>query len=600
MQIQWPKQSKVATFWWLLKFGFKVSPLFYTLRIITETWYIVGPIVEAFFAAKILGELIFILNQGGSVQNSNLILFISIAGINLVLMRVNNELDSYFTIRYNLLITESIFELYLKKMGELDMAYHEDADFKTRMQRVDDSLGYRLQSGTYIVKDAIAETIGIITNIGILASINPIFIILILAPNLINLLVNRHFGLDMYTIWDSSGEQKKQAAHSLQAFGDDSVIAESKIYGFGNYIVQKYKDTVTEFRNAQIRSASHKYVLLVTTSVLYSIVVLITQIWIINQVLASAVSIAGYTFYLENIFLLNKQFSNFQISTSGLLESLLYVGEIKAFAELPKLIKQIPNAKKLGSAVPEIEFKDVSFHYPHSKDLVLNGVSFKLAPGQKVALVGQNGSGKSTLIKLLARFYDPTSGEILINGTNLKDIDIESYYKLWGILFQNFAQYWFTLRENIGLGNIEDIQNVELVKAAAEKAGVDAILPKLAHGYETMLSTDFQDGKNLSGGEWQKVGIARGLFASPKLIVLDEPTSALDALAEAEVFEQIRQISRDTSMLMVSHRFSTVRQADHILVLENGAISEQGNHTELMNHHGLYSRMFNSQAEGYK
>jgi len=274
--------------------------------------------------------------------------------------------------------------------------------------------------------------------------------------------------------------------------------------------------------------------------------------------------------------------------------------DFKYFLEMPSKINKPQNGIKVKQESPEIEFKNVSFKYPNSKNYILKNLSFKISRGEKIALVGENGSGKTTIIKLLARFYDVNEGEILINGINIKNLNLASYYKLWGVLFQYFAKYWFSLRENIGIGNFEDINNINLIQNAANKAGLEKIISKLPNKLDNMLSTDFKDGKDLSGGEWQKVGLARGFFANPKLIILDEPTSALDAISEQEIFDEIQKVSIDTTMIIVSHRFATVRNAGKILVIENGIISEQGTHEKLMTNRTLYYKMFTVQAEGYR
>jgi len=324
------------------------------------------------------------------------------------------------------------------------------------------------------------------------------------------------------------------------------------------------------------------------------------QYWLIKQVLAKAISVQGYSFYLQNVYLVAENLNSIQTDIVELIEFSRYVENLRIFFSLPEKIKKPKKPIKIPQEFPKIEFRNVSFKYPGSRNMVFENVSFVINPGEHVALVGENGAGKTTIIKLLARFYDVTSGEILINDVNIKKIDLESYYKLWGILFQEFAKYWLSVRENIGLGSVEDIKDKKLVKQAAKKAGADKMIDKLPMKYENPLSTNMKRGTDLSGGQWQKIGIARGLFSDPQLIVLDEPTSALDALAEDEVFEEIAKISSDTTMIIVSHRFSTVRNTDKILVLKSGKISEQGTHQKLMKNEKLYYKMFTSQAKGYK
>ncbi|MEO1654869.1 MAG: ATP-binding cassette domain-containing protein, partial [Bacteroidota bacterium] len=246
---------------------------------------------------------------------------------------------------------------------------------------------------------------------------------------------------------------------------------------------------------------------------------------------------------------------------------------------------------------PRIEFREVSFAYPGGKR-VLHHISFVIEPGESIALVGQNGAGKSTIINLLCRFYDAEEGQILINDIDIREIELASWYKALGTLFQNYVQYHFTIRENIAFENasaarLEDLQD------AAQKSGAQDFIQKLPAAYEQQLGKEFEKGEELSGGQWQKLAIARAFYNQPPVLILDEPTSAIDAEAEYQIFNNLEQTYQDKSLILVSHRFSTVRNADKIYVIEEGRIIEQGNHEALLAQKGKYAEMFYLQAEGY-
>ena len=326
------------------------------------------------------------------------------------------------------------------------------------------------------------------------------------------------------------------------------------------------------------------------------------QTWLIAQIILTKISIGNYTFFISSLGAFTGSLYGIEYNLANLFDEAQYVKDYMEILDLPDFIEKPKNGgTRTKKEAPSIEFRNVSFRYPNTEVDVLKNLSFTINPGEKVSIVGENGAGKTTLIKLLARFYDVTEGEILINGINIKEINLESYYKIWGVLFQSFAKYWFTVNENIGIGNPQNIFNNELIKESATKAGADTFIKKLKNGYENMLSTDFENGIDLSGGQWQKIGIARGFFAQPKMIILDEPTSALDALAEAKIFEEIEKSVKDTTMIIISHRFATVRNTDKIIVIENGKIEEEGKHNDLMqNEQGLYYKMFTSKAKGYK
>lgn len=249
---------------------------------------------------------------------------------------------------------------------------------------------------------------------------------------------------------------------------------------------------------------------------------------------------------------------------------------------------------------PKIEFRDVSFKYPGTNRLVLRNVSFTVEPGESIAFVGQNGAGKTTIIKLLLRLYRPTGGQILVNGQDLNEVKIESWYKLVGTLFQDFTLFQFlSAKDNISFGNT-DVESETKVVEAAKRADAHGFIEQYPLGYDQRLMKSLKDGIEASGGQLQRVAIARTFYRDAQVLVLDEPTSAIDAKAEQDIFNEIKRIQADRTTIIVSHRFSTVRQASQIVVIENGKVAEHGRHEELLRQSGSYAELFNAQAEGYQ
>jgi ATP-binding cassette subfamily B protein len=306
--------------------------------------------------------------------------------------------------------------------------------------------------------------------------------------------------------------------------------------------------------------------------------------------------------------------SSFQGILSGIsntYENNLFVNTLFEFLEYQPNIMSPENAQPVVSpngngtgpkavAGLSVEFRNVTFTYPGKSEPALKNVSFKIDAGEAVALVGRNGAGKTTLVKLMSRLYDPNEGEILVGGRNIKEYELEDLRKQVGVIFQDYVTYFMSARENIGVGKLDEIENQSLISAAARKSGADSVIEKLPKQYETMLGRWFDQGVQLSGGEWQKIALARAFIRDARILILDEPTSSLDAQAEYEVFAHFRELTQGKTAVFISHRFSTVRLADRIFVIENGVLIEEGSHQELMALDGRYAELFNLQAEAYK
>jgi ATP-binding cassette subfamily B protein len=286
---------------------------------------------------------------------------------------------------------------------------------------------------------------------------------------------------------------------------------------------------------------------------------------------------------------------------SGISDQALFLTDLVDFLGVQPRIQSKPNAIPAPRPIRAgFEFRDVSFRYPDSTRLVLDRLNFRIEPGEHIALVGENGQGKTTLVKLMARLYDPTSGTVLLDGVDLRDYNVEDLHREIGIIFQDFVRYDMAARMNIGVGRIEEKDQDDALWMAAKKSRADATLERLAGGLDQMLGRRFEGGVDLSGGEWQKFALARAYLRDAQVLILDEPTASLDAVAESEVFARFAELSRGSTAILISHRFSTVRKASRIVVLEGGKIREQGTHDQLVMIRGRYARLFELQAANYR
>jgi ATP-binding cassette subfamily B protein len=277
------------------------------------------------------------------------------------------------------------------------------------------------------------------------------------------------------------------------------------------------------------------------------------------------------------------------------------IGDVLALLDKKVILSDSDKAITLPNNItPRICFKSVGFSYPSATSATLRNINLTIEPGEKLAIIGLNGAGKSTFVKLLCRFYDPSSGSIEIDKIPLNQITRSSWYSMLGVIFQDYAQYKFTVSESISLGNVNREINPEDVVQAAKQAGADDFINAWEMSYEQQLGAEFTNGKQPSVGQWQKLALSRLFYRNSKIMVLDEPTSSIDAEAEEKIFEQLESTSKEKTVILISHRFSTVRRADRIVVFEDGTISELGNHDQLIAQNGTYARLFNLQAKGYK
>jgi ATP-binding cassette subfamily B protein len=376
---------------------------------------------------------------------------------------------------------------------------------------------------------------------------------------------------------------------------------EVKLFGLGGYLHDRYAWLTGGIIRKNISLTRRRLVWGSVFAVVGSIGYYGSYIFVVWQALQGRISVGTLTFLAGAIAGASTQLQGVFSLFSHISDQALFLTDLVAFLKVEPSIRSRPNAFPLPRPIRAgFEFRDVSFHYPGSTRPVLKNLNFRLEPGEHVALVGENGQGKTTLVKLLARLYDPTSGAIFLDGVDLRDYSVEELHKEIGIIFQDFVRYDMAARMNIGVGRIEAVDEDEALWIAAEKSRADRLLTRFPNGLDQMLGRRFEGGVDLSGGEWQKFALARAYLRDAQVLILDEPTAALDAVAEAEVFARFDDLSRDKMALLISHRFSTVRKSDRIVVIEGGQIYEEGTHDQLVAHGGRYASLFELQAASYR
>ncbi len=506
---------------------------------------------------------------------------------------VDNLLWTKFPIVFN--------NLLFTKLASLDVQYFEDIQFKDLLSKVRESYNYRPQSLFNNMFYSIQSFIQVIIAIVAVLELNWWLIFPILLVTIPDFFLQVRESKITWNIWGWSSTMRKRFFNISNMLQDDMQVKEIKIFGLGSWFVNSLVNLQKQFYKEN-KQVANKYLILDTgVNILSTFVFVGIEIYVISQTLLKRITVGDIGFYTTVINNFQNGLGGFFRSINQVYDNSLYVSSIFDLFDLQPRLVNSPTAQRLElSKPPVIEFKNITFRYKGSKSAILQNFSLTIKPGEKIALVGENGAGKSTLIKLLVRFYDPEEGEVLINDINLKDLDITDWHKNIGVLFQDFNRYEYTVKENIQFGKIDSATDDNLLNEAVKSSGASDVVDSLEKRYEQMLGKTFKEGIDLSTGQWQKIALARAFYRNAPILVLDEPTASIDAKAEAEIFDRVEKLSRDKTVIIISHRFSTVRQADRILVLDEGKIIEQGSHAELMQKKGLYSELFELQAKGYK
>src|SRR6266436_6316328 len=495
----------------------------------------------------------------------------------------------------------------LKKANTLDLAFFENPEFYDKMRQAANQSTYQpvsMISQTFGLGQTVVTLVSLIFLLVHLAWWLAIVAIIVPIPAFFS---STRYGWRGYQLMRRQSPERRLMAYFVTLMTTDTYNKEVKLFTLGTFFTSKFWDLATSLYKQDKKLLLRRYNINFLWSGLTVLANSAIYLYVALQTIAGRITLGGLTLYTQTAVQVGQNFQGLLNDISSTYENTLYINTLFEFLEYQPKIVSPPDPQPVDPPRKveglDIEFRDVSFTYP-GKDpetqAALKHVSFTIHAGEAVALVGRNGAGKPTLVKLLTRLYDPDEGDILIGGRNIKEYDLKELREQVGVIFQDYVNYYMNARENIGVGRIAEIENLGLVENAAHKSGANTVIEKLPEGYETMLGRWFEDSTQLSGGEWQKVALARAFMRDARILILDEPTSSLDAQAEYDVFAKFRVLTKGKTAIFISHRFSTVRLADRILVLENGQIIENGPHQELVALGGHYAELFNLQAEAYR
>ena len=520
----------------------------------------------------------------------------SLAVLTSILIRAIDYSDSLLADKY----TRHVSIQVLNHAAGLDLLAYEDPVFYDRLERA------RVQATDRLgMIQAIGRLVQLaITTLTLSVSImvySPWLMLLLIAGVVPAFLGESHFAFLGYAKNFRQTPIRRQLDYLRVLGGSKEAAKELKLFGLKGFLLERFSRLSDEIYKENVALSRRKLIAGSMLSVIGTMGYYSAYVFVIWRTVNGALSIGTLTFLAGAILQASSNIQQMFSTLAGIADQALFLTDLLAFFGMQPTICSKPNALPAPRPMERgFEFRNVSFSYPGNSRLILNRLNFQLRPGERVALIGENGQGKTTIVKLITRLYDPSEGQILLDGVDLREYEIEDLHREMGVIFQDFMRYEMTARENIAVGRIEEINNLELLKTAARKSMADHVVGQLPEHYEQMLGRRFDHGVDLSGGEWQKVALARAYLRDAQLLILDEPTAALDARSEFEVFRRFSELTAGKTALFISHRFSTVRMADRIVVLDNGKIVEEGSHDQLASLGGRYAEMFEMQASSYR
>ena len=505
--------------------------------------------------------------------------------------------DSLLADRYTHFVSVQV----MQQAAQLDLTTYEDPVFYDRLERArvqaTDRLAMIQQMGRLL-----QQTLTTLIWTSILFYYSPWLLLLLALGVLPTFLGETHFAFLRYALNFRQTPAKRQMDYLRQTAGSREGAKELKLFNLSGFFTDRFNTLSQQIYQDNVALSRKKLIAggllgIIATLGYYGAYVFV--IW--RAIGGHYESIGVYALLTNAIIQASSNLQQVFSLASGVADQALFLTDLLAFFEMKPTVESKADGLRVPRPIRQgFEFRNVSFAYPGTERRVLRNFNFELRPGQRIALIGENGQGKTTVVKLITRLYDPTEGEILLDGVDLREYDLDDLHHEMGVIFQDFMRYEMTARDNIGVGRVEREHSEDEIELAAEQSLAASVIAKLPGHYDQMLGRRFEGGVELSGGEWQRVALARAYLRDAQLLILDEPTAALDARSELEVFERFAELTEGKMALLISHRFSTVRMADRIVVLEGGVLVEDGTHSKLMALGGRYAAMFEMQAASYR
>jgi ATP-binding cassette, subfamily B, bacterial len=558
------------------------------------------PLAILYVGKLIIDQVVMLSHSKGSVSTRHLWTLVavefSLAIFSDALSRAITLMDSLLGDRFSNHTSIKI----MTHAATLDLDQFENSTFYDKLERARQQTVGR----TILLSQVLSQVQDMITMaflaVGLLA-FNPWLIILLLVAIIPAFLGEAYFNDKTYALSRRQTPERRELDYVRFLGASDDTAKEVKIFNLSGFIINRFKQLSDRFYADNKRLAINRTVWGTMLTMLGSAGYYGAYVFMIAETVNGKITIGALTFLAGSFRQLRSLLEGILIRFTSVSQGAVYLQDFFDFFEIQPKIVLSPNPLPFPKPIKQgFTFEDVGFKYSNSERWANRHLSFALRPHEKIALVGENGAGKTTLVKLLARLYDPTEGRILLDGIDLREYDLNELRTQIGVIFQDFIRYQMPVNQNIAVGNINEVANAELIQTSSKQSLAHPVVERLPNKYEQMLGRRFNNGVDLSGGEWQKIALARAYMKDAQLLILDEPTAALDARAEYEVFQRFADLTKGKSAVLISHRFSTVRMADRIIVLDKGQLIEIGSHEELLEKEGRYAELFKLQAMGYK
>ncbi len=579
----------------------QTRPWILFLMLFMAVFHGVMPIIGAFISK----ELINLLVEAVTGNITSFTIIVQTLTFQFAYMFVNqivSQIDGILTRIAGELVSNHIKVMIINKAKTIDTASFDTPEFYHKLENANREAGNRpiqILSSTFRIMSTIISMVSFITVLAAISAWAPVIIVLMSVPSAIINFIYRRKNVD-YMFRRSKERRKLNYFTNIMCSREN--VKEVRMFGMSEMLIGKYKEVFESYFSGLRKLILSEGYWHIGLTVLSTVINCALFIYIAYKVFLGELEVGDYSLYTGALNQIASGVATLINTTASIYEGTLFIDNMISFMEekqtiLPRLSAPLKVNHGTGHV---IEFDHVSFRYPGGDHNVIDDVSFTLNPRESVVLVGLNGAGKTTLLKLLTRLYDPTEGRILLDGHDLRDYDVADLYRAFGIIFQDFGRYAFTVRENISFGDLDHEIDDERVRYAAGQSGADEFIEKMEGQYTTPLMRIFEDdGAEPSGGQWQKLAIARAFYSRSDIMILDEPTAALDAIAEQEIYNEFDALSQNKTTIFVSHRLSSATKASKILVLEYGKLIEEGTHEELMNAKGRYCELFTTQASRY-